>query len=93
MPILNKCDLFVLSSFYEGWPMVLMEADALDVPVIATDIGGVQMLRKYQGYIIENSEEGILQGMHDYMDGKVHAMNIDFEEYNQEAIKEFYSLL
>ncbi len=93
MPILNKCDLFVLSSFYEGWPMVLMEADALDVPVIATDIGGVQMLRKYQGYIIENSEEGILQGMHDYMDGKVHTMNIDFEEYNQEAIKEFYSLL
>ena len=46
-----------------------------------------------KGYIIENSEEGILQGMHDYMDGKVHAMNIDFEEYNQEAIKEFYSLL
>ena len=27
MPILAKCDLFISSSFHEGWPMVLMEAD------------------------------------------------------------------
>jgi len=93
MPILNRCDLFVLSSFYEGWPMVLMEAEALNVPAIATDIGGVQMLRKYNGHIVENSEDGILQGMHDYLDGKVHTMGIDFEEYNKEAIEDFCSIL
>ncbi len=93
MPILGKCDLFVLSSFYEGWPMVTMEAEALKVPIIATDICGVQMLRKYNGYIVENSEEGILQGMHDYMDGKVNTMDIDFEEYNKEAIEDFCSIL
>lgn len=93
MPILKRCDLFISSSFYEGWPMVLMEAEALNVPVFATDISGVQMLREYNGYIVENSEDGILQGMHDYMDGKVHVMNIDFEEYNKKALEEFYSIL
>ena len=93
MPILGKCDLFILSSFYEGWPMVLMEAEALDVPAIATDISGVQMLREYNGHIVENSEDGILQGMHDYIDGKVHTMCIDFEQYNRKALDEFYSIL
>ena len=73
--------------------MVLMEAEALDVPIIATDIGGVQMLREYNGHIVENSEDGILQGMHDYMDGNVHTMGIDFEDYNRKALDEFYSIL
>lgn len=93
MPVLKRCDLFILSSLYEGWPMVLMEAEALEVPVIATDICGMQMLREYNGHIVENSEEGILQGMHDYMDGKVHVMGVDFEEYNKKALNEFYSIL
>ena len=73
--------------------MVIMEAEALEVPVIATDICGMQMLREYNGHIVENSEEGILQGMQDYMDGKVHVMGVDFEEYNKKALNEFYSIL
>lgn len=93
MPVLKRCDLFILSSLYEGWPMVIMEAEALEVPVIATDICGMQMLREYNGHIVENSEEGILQGMQDYMDGKVHVMGVDFEEYNKKALNEFYSIL
>ena len=92
LPILKRCDLFILSSFYEGWPMVTMEADALKVPIIQTDIKGAQMLRDYDGHIVENSEEGLLKGMHDFMDGKVCAMNIDFEEYNKKAVEEFYSI-
>lgn len=92
LPILKRCDLFILSSFYEGWPMVTMEAEALKVPIIETDIKGAQLLRDYNGHIIENSEEGILKGMHDFMDGKVSAMNIDFEQYNKKAVDEFYSI-
>ena len=93
MAILGKCDLFILPSFYEGWPMVIMEADTLSVPVIATDVVGMQWVREYNGYLVENSDEGILQGMHDFMNGKVSTLGIDFEKYNQELIDDFYSLL
>ena len=93
MPILGKCDLFILPSFYEGWGMVIMEADTLSVPVIATDVVGVQWMRDYNGYLVENSDEGILQGMYDFMNGKVSTLDIDYEKYNQEAIEDFYSIL
>lgn len=93
MSILKQCDLFIISSFYEGWPMVIMEADTLNIPIIATDIIGTQWMRDYDGYIVDNSQEGILQGMYDFMDGKVNTLGIDYEEYNKQAVQEFIDIL
>lgn len=93
MPILKRCDLYVSPSLYEGWSMVIMEADILNVPVISTDVTGVQWIRNYGGYMVEDSKEGILQGFHDFMEGKVKVMDVDYEEYNQNAIREFKEIL
>lgn len=38
------CDLFALSSHYEGLPLAVMEALALGVPVVATNVAGVAEL-------------------------------------------------
>lgn len=59
---LQKTDIFVMSSFAEGVPVVLMEAMAAGVPVIATQIAGVSELVEdgVSGYLVPPSNSIIL---------------------------------
>ncbi|WP_427162006.1 glycosyltransferase family 4 protein [Aliinostoc sp. HNIBRCY26] len=50
---MQQTDIFVMSSFAEGVPVVLMEAMAAGVPVVATQIAGVSEL-------VENGVSGYL---------------------------------
>lgn len=70
-----------------------MEADSINIPILATDIVGTQSLKEYGGYTVENSNEGLLQGLYDFMDGKIDPLNVDWEEYDKKAIEEFYYII
>ncbi|MCF6243623.1 MAG: CDP-glycerol glycerophosphotransferase family protein [Sulfurovum sp.] len=89
---LKASDCFVLPSDHEGQPMTLLEALILEKPVIATDIvGNRSVLEGRPGHLVENSEEGIIDGMihflkGDYKDDKV----FDYKKYNQDALDMFY---
>ena len=39
--LLSACDIFVMASNWEGYPIALMEAMAAGLPVVATAVGGV----------------------------------------------------
>ena len=93
MPILKKCDLFVLSSLYEGLGLVLLEADTLGVPVISTDITGPRgFLQEHGGYLVEPNAKGIYDGMKAFDQGKVKVMNVDYEAYNRNSVAQFEKL-
>lgn len=95
LPFVAKSDAFVLSSFYEGLPMSIMEALILDTPVIATDIPGPrEFLAEGYGHLVENSEDGLYQGLCDFMNGNLRiTKEFDAEAFNEQALAEFKDML
>lgn len=51
---LSKSDIFVLSSTYEGLPLVILEAMAAKLPVISTDVGGIRDIVTNNGLLVES---------------------------------------
>jgi glycosyltransferase involved in cell wall biosynthesis len=51
--LLTAADLFVLASKYEGYPIAVMEALSMGLPVVSTDVGGVPDT-------VEEGEQGLL---------------------------------
>ena len=92
-PLVKKCDYSVLSSFAEGFGLVIAEADVLGLPVFSVDISGPRnFMKRYGGTLVANSEEGLIKGMEMCLGGKVPTMHVDYEAYNQQAVEEFESL-
>ncbi len=89
-PILKRSDLFVLSSYHEGLPMVFFEAITLGVPILSTNISGPkEFLEQGYGNLCENSKEGIINGMQMYLDGKLLKNTKSLDEFNKNAYEEF----
>ena len=91
---MKACDCFVFSSFYEGLGLVLMEAAALGLPVFSTRIEAVEkFMETYGGPCVDNSEEGLLEGMRAFAEGRIKPMQIDFEAFNKRSLDAFENLL
>lgn len=93
LPILKECDLFISSSKSESRFLSIIEADVLNVPVLATKIDDFEWMKKFDGFLVESDEKGLLEGMNAFMDEKINLMNIDMEQHNEKALEEFYSIL
>lgn len=61
--VLSNSDIFVLSSLHEGLPNALMEAMAMGLPCVATDVGGVRQL-------IEDNVDGLVIKPESYIEIK-----------------------
>lgn len=93
MPVLKSCDLFLLSSLYEGLGLVVPEADILGVSTAACDVNGIRsFMKKYNGVLLPDSEDGLLQGMNMFIEGKIKPMHVDYDKRNQEILVECEAL-
>ncbi|TCT15147.1 CDP-glycerol glycerophosphotransferase [Bibersteinia trehalosi] len=91
---LKQADIFVLSSNHEGQPMVLLESLILGTPIIATDIvGNRSILGNKYGLLVENSKQGLINGMNEYLENGSKQDNFDPIAYQKDAMDKFYALL
>jgi len=58
--LLDAADGFVLSSAWEGMPLVIGEAMSMEKPVVATDVGGVRELLGDTGSIVRAKDSAAL---------------------------------
>lgn len=85
-----RCSCFVLSSDYEGQPMVILEALVLGLPVVTTAFDSVgSALPEGSGAVVERSVEGLVAGMCAAQESLVPPAPFDAVAYNEEAIAEF----
>ena len=94
-PLMKQCDYFAFSSLYEGFGLVLAEADILGLPCFSPDLPGPRgFMQSYGGLLVENSEEGILNGMRSCMKGTVpKQLTVEYGQYNRRAVEQFESML
>ena len=67
----QNADIFVLPSFAEGIPVVLMEAMAMEIPVVTTFVNGIPELIRHtiDGLLVAPSdEEGLAAALASLMD-------------------------
>ncbi|MGX7014871.1 CDP-glycerol glycerophosphotransferase family protein [Vagococcus silagei] len=93
---MKRCDIFILTSFYEGQPMVLLEAMTLDMNIISTDIPACRYVLEdgAYGYLAKtNDSDGIKAGMQLVSQPGTTFKEFKPYDYNQEAVAQFYTLL
>lgn len=78
---LSQADALVLFSHYENLPVVIPEAFACGLPVIATRVGGIpEVVDSSNGVLVEAGDEtALLNAMQDFLDKKL--------EYNKTSIR------
>jgi glycosyltransferase involved in cell wall biosynthesis len=83
--IVKACDLFVLTSRWEGLPIVLLETGLLKTPALASETyGNREILKGGKGILFRNEDsEELANSLRDIIEGKY-----DLNRYAQDLFKE-----
>ena len=94
--LVNQCDLFVLSSLYEGFATVINESLIAQTPVLSTLVSGVleQITNSHYGFIVDNNQDALNEGLYNALSDydnlkKMKEYLKDYKYPNDKILEEF----
>ena len=100
-PYMEKCDLFIQPSIFEGYSLSIMEAKILRTPILATyAAAGNQVENGIDGFLCDTNTESVYENLlslyknRDMLENcKKALMNFDFDSINQKIISAIEKML
>ena len=68
-PYVKNADFYVMPSQTEGWPLIIAETLILQIPIIATDVGGIpeMITQGRNGYLVSYDSQKIKEAMKEFL--------------------------
>ncbi|MCI8352159.1 MAG: glycosyltransferase [Clostridia bacterium] len=94
-PYMKLADAVVLSSDYEGYPVVFLEALILNKPIITTNVAdALEDIKGKYGEVVEKTTDDLYKTMKQFIEhGYVINRKFDPEEYNRDIIGKLEKLI
>lgn len=87
-PYFKIADCVLLTSEYEGYPVVFLESFLLNKPIITTKVSDYEEVEKGYGIVTEKSEKDIYEAMKTFIEkGFKIEKKFNVKQYNEEIIK------
>ena len=92
-PYFKISDCVVLSSEYEGYPVVFLESFVMNKPIITTKVSDYEEVDGVFGYAVEKNAKDIYEKMKDFIEnGYIIKEKFDAKKYNEHILKSLKSI-
>ena len=94
-PYLKKADCLLLTSDYEGYPVVFQEAFVLNKPIITTDVSDARFdVENKYGKVVKKQIDEIYKAMKEFIEhGYEITTSFKADEYNQEVLEKIEKII
>lgn len=93
-PYYSISDCVVLSSDYEGYPVVFLESFILNKPIITTNVSDYKQIEGKRGYVTPKETEKIYDKMKEIIENGYEIKEpFDYEKYNNAIIRKIKGII
>ena len=93
-PYFKISDCFLLSSQFEGYPVVFVESEILGLPIVTTDVSDSKKdIDGKFGQVVDNSAKGVYRGMKNFLEKGIKIDKFEPEKFNEEIIEKVKKIM
>lgn len=93
-PYIKASDCVLMSSQFEGYPVVFVESKILGKPIITTEVSDSKkdISDKY-GIVVNNSEDGVYKGMKQYLEKGFKEEYFNAKQFDEDIVKKLEKII